>query len=176
MSDQKVDVNSVEVVKDLVQKLEQAEKALAESEERQRLLLNSIKDYAIFTLDINGFITSWNSGAKSIKGYTSDEVLNQHFSIFYPQDARESGLPEKVLAIAQSTGHYEDEGWRIRKDGNRASGQALSSRLSLMIAVYCAAILRLCATFPTQADHRSVAARAKHASGRSLKALRLELS
>jgi PAS domain S-box-containing protein len=118
MSDQKVDVNSVDVVKDLVQKLELAEKTLAESEERQRLLLNSIKDYAIYTLDINGFITSWNSGAKSIKGYTSDEVLNQHFSIFYPQDARESGLPEKALAIAQNTGHYEDEGWRIRKDGS----------------------------------------------------------
>jgi PAS domain S-box-containing protein len=119
MPGQKVNENTEKAVKDLVLKLEQTEKALAASEERQRLLLNSIKDYAIFTLDVNGFITSWNSGAKSIKGYTSDEVLHQHFSIFYPQDARESGLPERALAIVKSKGHHEDEGWRIRKDGNR---------------------------------------------------------
>jgi PAS domain S-box-containing protein len=119
MSSKNVVENSGKTIEDLTRRLEQLQKALLESEERQRLLLNSIKDYAIFTLDVNGFITSWNSGAKTIKGYTSDEVLNQHFSIFYPQEARENGLPEKVLETARSKGRYDDEGWRIRKDGSR---------------------------------------------------------
>jgi PAS domain S-box-containing protein len=95
------------------------EQSLRDSEERLRLLLNSIRDYAIYTLDVNGLITSWNSGARTIKGYTSDEILNQHFSIFYPQEDRESGLPEKALEIAKNTGHYAVEGWRMRKDGTR---------------------------------------------------------
>jgi PAS domain S-box-containing protein len=87
------------------------------SEERLRILLESVQDYAIYLLDANGCIVSWNSGAEKIKGYTAQEVLGQHFSMFYPADDVAKGTPQAELATAARTGRVEDEGWRVRKDG-----------------------------------------------------------
>ncbi len=84
-----------------------------------RLLVESVQDYAIFALDADGYILSWNPGAQRFKGYTADEVLGKHFSIFYPRELVAEGYPEFELRMAANTGRYEDEGWRIRKDGSR---------------------------------------------------------
>ena len=96
-----------------------AEEALRESEERFRLMVQSVRDYAIFMLDPTGHITTWNAGAQRIKGYTSDEIIGKHFSIFYPAEDLGSGKPARELEIATRTGVYEEEGWRLRKDGTR---------------------------------------------------------
>src|SRR4051794_22321281 len=97
----------------------QAERALQESEERFRLLVESVKDYAIFVLDPEGYIGSWNAGAEHIKGYQSQEIIGKHFSIFYPPEALAIDWPKKELQIAAAEGRFEDEGWRVRKDGSR---------------------------------------------------------
>jgi PAS domain S-box-containing protein len=89
------------------------------SEDPYRLLVQSVKDYAIFLLDRDGRIASWNEGAQSIKGYTPEEIIGRHFSIFYPSEAVETGFPQHELKVAAATGRFEDEGWRIRKDGSR---------------------------------------------------------
>jgi PAS domain S-box-containing protein len=91
---------------------------LRQSEERFRLLVASIRDYAIFMLDPGGHILTWNAGAERFKGYQVDEIIGQHFSIFYPDDARQKGWPEYELKVAKDTGVFEDEGWRVRKDGS----------------------------------------------------------
>ena len=96
-----------------------AEEALRESEERFRLLVQGVRDYAIFMLDPTGHITTWNTGAQRIKCYTSDEIIGKHFSIFYTPEDLESGKPARELEIATKTGVYEEEGWRLRKDGTR---------------------------------------------------------
>ncbi|QQC64568.1 PAS domain-containing hybrid sensor histidine kinase/response regulator [Paraburkholderia ginsengisoli] len=91
--------------------------ALRLSEERFRLLVDNVKDYAIFMLDPQGYVVSWNAGAARIKGYTRDEIVGKHFSLFYlPEDAA-AGKPARELTIARQLGHVEDEGWRVRKDG-----------------------------------------------------------
>ncbi|MBX9245027.1 PAS domain S-box protein [Actinotalea ferrariae] len=95
------------------------ERALVESEERFRLLVESVVDYAIFMLDPQGRIASWNRGAERLKGYTSDEILGRHFREFYSHEAQESRHPESELAAAERDGRYEEEGWRFRKDGTR---------------------------------------------------------
>ena len=82
-----------------------------------RLLVDSVTDYAIFVLDLQGHIASWNSGAERIKGYRADEVVGRHFSIFYTADAVERGWPAHELREAIRVGRFEDEGWRVRKDG-----------------------------------------------------------
>jgi PAS domain S-box-containing protein len=97
----------------------EASARLEESEQRFRLLVDSVVDYAIFMLDVDGYVTSWNSGAQRIKGYTADEIIGQHFSKFYTEEDRNNDLPKSVLAKAASTGKYEGEGWRVRKDGSR---------------------------------------------------------
>src|ERR1051325_7701679 len=89
------------------------------SEEWLRLLVDGVTDYAILTLDPQGRVSSWNSGARLIKGYADDEIIGRHFSVFYPPEAREAGLPESVLQRAAEHGHFEDEGWRLRKDGTQ---------------------------------------------------------
>jgi PAS domain S-box-containing protein len=91
----------------------------ATSEERFRLLLESIKDYSIVMLDPEGLVATWNKGAERIKGYGSDEIVGRHFSRFYPQEDIARGRPEHVLAVAAAEGRYEDEGWRVRKDGTK---------------------------------------------------------
>ncbi|GAA2400529.1 PAS domain S-box protein [Nonomuraea africana] len=95
------------------------EQALRESEERFRLLVQSVVDYAIFMLDPEGCIVSWNAGAQRIKGYRADEITGSHFSVFYPPEDVAAGKPERELVTAIAEGRLEDEGWRVRKDGTR---------------------------------------------------------
>jgi PAS domain S-box-containing protein len=97
----------------------QAQEALRQSEERFRLLVESVKDYAIYMLDPTGHIVSWNSGAQRIKGYAPNEIIGHHFSTFYPPEDVRAGRPERELRIATAEGRYEEEGWRVRKDGTR---------------------------------------------------------
>lgn len=98
---------------------ETTEEELSRSEQRFRLLVSSVQDYAIYMLDAEGCIKTWNEGAERIKGYKPNEVMDKHFSMFYPQDAIDKGAPEAELKIAAETGRFEDEGWKIRKDGSR---------------------------------------------------------
>jgi len=96
-----------------------AQQALEESERRFRLLVRSVIDYALFTLDLQGNIQSWNPGAERLKGYTADEIIGKHFSTFYTEEARAAGEPQRVLTTALTQGRFEGEGWRVRKDGSR---------------------------------------------------------
>jgi len=97
----------------------EAENALQRSEERFRRLVEGVQDYAIYSMDPNGIITSWNTGALRIKGYTADEIIGQSFSRFYTPEDLARDLPAAVLKTAREEGHYEGEGWRVRKDGSR---------------------------------------------------------
>ncbi len=95
------------------------EETLRESEERFRLLVEGVKDYAIFMLDPEGRVSTWNEGAKRNKGYEAEEIIGEHFSTFYTQEDVERGHPEEELRIAAREGRYEEEGLRVRKDGSR---------------------------------------------------------
>jgi PAS domain S-box-containing protein len=95
------------------------ELALRQSEERFRLLVEAVQDYAIFMLDPDGKVSSWNIGASRIKGYRSEEILGKHFSCFYPDEDVRRGKPEWELKMATKDGRFEDEDWRVRKDGSR---------------------------------------------------------
>ncbi len=88
-------------------------------DERYRLLIQAVTDYAIFMLDADGIVTSWNPGAQRLKGYEPHEIIGQHFSRFYAAEDRNSGLPARALETARRTGKFETEGWRLRKDGSR---------------------------------------------------------
>ena len=90
-----------------------------EREDLFRLLVDSVQDYAIFMLDPHGRVTTWNAGAQKIKGYTKNEILGRNFSVFYPADAVDRHWPELELALALERGRFEDEGWRVRKDGTQ---------------------------------------------------------
>jgi PAS domain S-box-containing protein len=90
-----------------------------QSPDLYRLLVSSALDYAIFALDATGHVLSWNLGAERIKGYSADEIIGRHFSTFYPEEAKSSGFPQYELEVAGREGRFEDEGWRIRKDGSR---------------------------------------------------------
>jgi PAS domain S-box-containing protein len=94
-----------------------AEENLRQSEERFRLLIESVRDYAIYLLDVNGNVASWNPGAERLKGYKAEEIIGKPFSLFYPEEARRRNHPAEELRIAAETGRYEEEGWRVRKDG-----------------------------------------------------------
>ena len=96
-----------------------AEQELRESEERFRLIVDSTQDYGMFMLNPDGVIASWNPGAQRIKGYTAEEAIGKHFSIFYTEEAKAREWPQHELKEAARTGRFEDEGWRLRKDGSR---------------------------------------------------------
>ncbi|MEP6972475.1 MAG: PAS domain-containing sensor histidine kinase, partial [Betaproteobacteria bacterium] len=104
------------VTRDLTQRRDQ-EESLRQSEERFRLFVEGVPDYAIFMLDANGKVATWNVGAQRIKGYKAEEILGQHFSVFYPQEAKAGGWPQHELDVAMRVGSFVDEGWRLRKDG-----------------------------------------------------------
>src|SRR5688500_4280143 len=106
-----------------------AKEDLRRSEEQFRLLVEGVGDYAIFMLDEGGHIVSWNLGAERAKGYKADEVLGRHFSIFYPQEAVNRGHPEYELRVAAAEGKYEEEGWRVRKDGTQFWANVLITAL-----------------------------------------------
>ncbi len=91
----------------------------ANLEDRLQLLVEAVVDYAIFMLDPRGYVISWNAGAAKLKGYTPDEIIGRHFSVFYPPDAIARGWPDEELRRASAQGRFEDEGWRLRKDGSR---------------------------------------------------------
>jgi PAS domain S-box-containing protein len=107
-------VGFAKVTQDLTQR-----RAAEEETRRFRLLVESVKDYAIFILDPGGHVSSWNPGAERIKGYTSDEILGKHFSIFYPPESLVDRKCERELEVAIEEGRFEEEGWRLRKDGSR---------------------------------------------------------
>ena len=88
-------------------------------EQRLQLLIEAVTDYGIFMLDPEGHIMSWNSGAQKLKGWRREEILGQHFSVFYPQEAVDRRWPQEELRLAEARGRFEDEGWRLRKDGSR---------------------------------------------------------
>jgi PAS domain S-box-containing protein len=111
------DGRTIGIGQDITDRLK-AEKSLHESEERFRLLVNGVKDYAIFMLDANGYVTSWNTGAAAIKGYEAEEIIGKHFSCFYPPEDVAQGKAEQVLQLAATAGRVENEGWRVRKDGS----------------------------------------------------------
>ncbi len=97
----------------------EAELALHHSEEQLRLLVESAQDHAIFLLDPDGRVASWNPGAQRIKGYQASEIIGKHFSIFHPEEDLRAGKPQMELEVATAVGRFEDEGWRLRKDGSR---------------------------------------------------------
>ena len=105
------------ITRDITEKKEQ-ESALFESEQRFRLLVQGVTDYAIYMLDTEGLVSNWNSGAQAIKGYTEAEIVGEHFSRFYTEEDRRAGEPQRALATALSEGKYEREAWRVRKDGS----------------------------------------------------------
>jgi PAS domain S-box-containing protein len=96
-----------------------AEARLRQSEERFRLLVHAVKDYAIFMLDPKGRVLTWNEGAKRIKGYEADEIVGRSLSTFYTPEDRERRHPEEFLHKAEREGRAEEEGWRVRKDGSK---------------------------------------------------------
>jgi PAS domain S-box-containing protein len=102
-----------------ITKAQQPEETLLRSEENLRLFVSEVKDYAIFMLDPSGVVTTWNEGAERIKGYTAEEIIGKNFSEFYTPEAIEKGQPLQELNIAKATGRYQEEGWRVRKDGSR---------------------------------------------------------
>src|ERR1700680_74662 len=96
-----------------------AEEALRDSEEKYRMLIDGIQDYAIFMIDPHGLILSWNAGAERIKGYKAEEIIGHNFSCFFPQQDIERGRPEEVLRLTAACGRHEEQGMRGRKDGSR---------------------------------------------------------
>jgi PAS domain S-box-containing protein len=91
----------------------------ARADERFRLLVDSVVDYAIFLLDLEGHVVSWNAGAERLKGYREHEIIGHHYSIFYPEEYREADLPARLLSQARNEGRAEHSGWRVRRDGSR---------------------------------------------------------
>ncbi|HEX8516673.1 MAG TPA: PAS domain-containing sensor histidine kinase [Bacteroidia bacterium] len=116
--DNKEHIGFAKISRDLSQR-KMTEDIIKETRERYKLLIDQAKDYAIFLLDPKGRIASWNIGAEKIKGYKPDEIIGRHFSIFYPEEALKTNFPEYELKEAVARGRFEDEGWRIKKDGDR---------------------------------------------------------
>ena len=111
-------LRTIAELRQTTQELQNALK-LRNSEERFRLLVEAVRDYAIFMLDPDGKVISWNAGAERIKGYQGAEIIGKHFSCFYPEEDLRNGKPQHELVVAAAEGRFEDEGWRVRKDGSQ---------------------------------------------------------
>jgi len=111
-------IGYAKVTRDITEKLE-VDRKLRESEQRFRMLIQGVRDYAIYLLDPDGRVSNWNAGAALIKGYTADEIVGQHFSRFYTPEDQAAGEPARALATALREGKFEAEAWRVRKDGTR---------------------------------------------------------
>jgi PAS domain S-box-containing protein len=107
-----------QVTRDLTER-QRSQEEVKRSEERLRLLITSVKDYAIFVLDPTGHVSTWNTGAERLKGYSAEEIIGRHFSQFYPEEDIRAGKCELELEGAERDGRFEDEGWRLKKDGTR---------------------------------------------------------
>jgi PAS domain S-box-containing protein len=110
-------IGFAQIIRDITER-QKAHSALQDSERHFRLLVSGVTDYALFMLDPNGYVSSWNAGGQRIKGYAPGEIIGQHFSRFYTDSDRAAGRPARALSIARETGRYEEEGWRVRKDGS----------------------------------------------------------
>jgi PAS domain S-box-containing protein len=100
----------------MTQTFQPRQETLQASEERFRLLVDGVQDYAIVMLDVQGRIVGWNAGAAHLYGYRADEIMDHRVVCFYPTEAQHQNLPAHVLDVATTTGRWEDEGWRVRKD------------------------------------------------------------
>src|SRR6185436_1849799 len=105
------------ITRDVTERRE-AQRVLFESEQRFTMLVQGVRDYAIYMLDPDGTVSNWNAGAEAIKGYRADEIVGQHFSRFYTEEDRARGEPARALETARREGKYENEAWRVRKDGS----------------------------------------------------------
>jgi PAS domain S-box-containing protein len=119
---------SLAVVRDITWR-RAVELKLEQTQQHFRALVEGARDYAIFMLDPKGHVITWNPGAEQIQGYRGEEIIGQHFSCFFPEEDRERGKPEHELSVATGEGRYEDEGWRIRKDGSRFWANVLITAL-----------------------------------------------
>jgi len=111
-------VGFAKITRDVTER-RQREQELFASEQRFRMLVEGVRDYAIYMLDPEGRVSNWNAGAERIKGYSKDEIVGQHFSRFYTEEDRAAGQPQRALETAVREGKFEHEGWRVRKDGSR---------------------------------------------------------
>jgi PAS domain S-box-containing protein len=118
----------ISVVEDISER-RSAEAALRQSEERFRLLVDGVQDYAIFMLDAGGYIASWNTGAEHLNGYQADEIIGCHVSILYPPEDIQHDEPQHELALAVAEGQFKKEGWRVRKDGSRFWANVVTTAL-----------------------------------------------
>ena len=109
------------VIRELQKHIDDCERTvekLMQSEQQFRLLIEGVQDYAIYLLDPDGLVATWNTGAQRIKRYRAEEIIGQHFSRFYTPDDIQAGRPNRALEIASTQGRYEEENWRVRKDGS----------------------------------------------------------
>ncbi|MGB3877294.1 MAG: PAS domain S-box protein [Shinella zoogloeoides] len=117
-------IGFAKITRDLTER-RQAEEQLRKAEQQFRLLVQGVTDYAIYMMDAEGRVSSWNAGAERIKGYRPNEIIGQHFSRFFPEDDRNAGVPQQALEAARRDGRYESEGWRLRRDGTRFWANAI---------------------------------------------------
>ena len=116
---------------------QEAEDDLRASEQRFRLFVDAVEDYALLMLDVNGKVISWNAGAERIKGYKADEIIGKHFSCFYLPEAISKGHPREELRIAAKEGRYAEEGWRVRKDGSRFLAEVIITAIHNNTGTLC---------------------------------------